>query len=229
MSPILVVGSHNRKKAAELAHLFGRLPLELKTLADFPQTRDVVEDGDSFAANARLKGDQQARHLGQWVLGEDSGLCVDALGGAPGIYSARYAATASDAVPKSDAASTKYDGDEANNECLLFELARLDHPQPLTLAQRSAHYVCHMVLCDPTGTVRAESEGICRGRIRREPAGTSGFGYDPLFEVAEYHQTFGQLGDLVKAALSHRSRAARILLGQLTTLLNHDHWHPICS
>jgi XTP/dITP diphosphohydrolase len=196
--------------------LFEPLGLKIQTLADFPDAIEVVEDGDTFAANARLKATGQAQHLGHWVLGEDSGLAVDALDGAPGIYSARYSG------PQAT--------DRTNNQHLLDELAKLDESaelkggRPLSPAKRSAHYVCHMTLSDPSGAVLAESEAICRGRIRREPVGASGFGYDPLFEIPEYHQTFGQLGDHVKAAISHRSRAAHQLVPQLTALIHTGAW-----
>jgi XTP/dITP diphosphohydrolase len=197
-SRVLVLGTANRKKGAELVELLAPLGLTLKTLADFPQALDVEETGDSFRANATLKAFQQARHLHAWVLGEDSGLSVDALDGAPGIFSARYAA----------AKAT----DEQNNARLLEQMANVPEPR------RTAHYVCHLVLSDPSGAVRAESAGTCQGRIRREPAGSAGFGYDPLFEIPEYHRTFGQLGENVKAVLSHRSRAIEHLLPQLVAL-----------
>jgi XTP/dITP diphosphohydrolase len=168
---------------------------DVVTLDDLTNAIEVVEDGDSFAANAALKASQQARHLACWVLADDSGLMVDALGGAPGVYSARFAGPVAT--------------DEANNARLLAELANLP------LERRTAHYVCHVAVADPTGAIRATSEEICRGRIRFEPAGTNGFGYDPLFEVIEYHRSFGELGSHVKQALSHRSRALRAVLPKL--------------
>ena len=191
----LIIGTHNRKKGAELAELLAPWGFEVVTLDDFPNAIEVVEDGDSFAANAALKATQQAKHLGRWVLADDSGLAVDALGGAPGIYSARYAGP--DAT------------DEANNRRLLADLGNTP------LEKRTAHYVCHVTVADPTGTIRAESHDVCGGRIRFEVSGTGGFGYDPLFEVVEYHRTFGELGSHVKRALSHRSRALRAILPQL--------------
>ena len=196
--PLLVLGTSNRKKAIELRELLEPLGFELKTLADLPEAISVEETGETFAANAALKAVEQAKHLGQWVLGEDSGLAVDALGGAPGVYSARYAGP--DAT------------DEANNQKLLRELA--DVP----LEKRSAHYVCHATLADPNGKIRAESEGHCHGRILFTPSGTEGFGYDPLFEIPEFHRTFGQLGLAVKGILSHRARALRQLIPQLVQL-----------
>ncbi|MEX2316781.1 MAG: non-canonical purine NTP pyrophosphatase [Pirellulales bacterium] len=195
----LVIGTHNRKKGAELADLVARWGFAVVTLADLPGAIDVVEDGDSFTANALLKATQQAKHLGRWVLADDSGLEVDALNGAPGVFSARFAGA--DAT------------DEANNRRLLDELG--DTP----LERRTARYVCHVAVADPAGIVRAESHEVCRGRIRFEAAGTNGFGYDPQFEVVEYRRTFGELGPSVKRAISHRSRALRAILPQLQRLL----------
>jgi XTP/dITP diphosphohydrolase len=194
----LVVGTRNRKKGEELRELLVSRGLDVLTLGDFPDTIDVVEDGDSFAANAELKASQQARHLGHWVLADDSGLEVDALGGAPGIYSARFAGQNA--------------SDEQNNARLLEQLG--DTP----LEKRTARYVCRVAVADPTGIIRAESQGVCRGRIRYEPAGSNGFGYDPLFELVEYNRTFGELGPAVKRALSHRSRALRAILPKLDAL-----------
>jgi XTP/dITP diphosphohydrolase len=136
--------------------------------------------------------------LGQWVLADDSGLEVDALGGAPGVYSARFAGP--DAT------------DLQNNDRLLEQLASTQ------LEKRTARYVCHVAVADPAGTVRAESHDVCHGRIRFEPVGGNGFGYDPLFEVVEYHRTFGELGPHVKRAISHRSRALRAILPKLLAL-----------
>jgi XTP/dITP diphosphohydrolase len=194
----LVIGSTNRKKGQELADMLAPWGFRVVTLADVPGAIDVVEDGDSFAANAVLKAAGQARHLGRWVLADDSGLEVDALNGAPGVYSARYAGQGAT--------------DEENNRRLVDELG------DLPLERRTARYVCHVAVADPTGAIRAESHETCRGRIRFRQAGTNGFGYDPLFEIVEYHRTFGQLGPHVKQALSHRSRALRAILPQLTTL-----------
>jgi XTP/dITP diphosphohydrolase len=200
----LVLGTRNHKKLGELTSLLTPLGLELATLADFRESIEVDETGDSFAANAALKATLQARTLQQWVLGEDSGLAVDALGGAPGIYSARY----------SGAGAT----DERNNERLLRELAALP------IERRTAHYVCSAALADPTGTIHATSEGICRGRILQSPVGTGGFGYDPLFEIVECHQTFGELAPAVKSVLSHRSRAMRALVPPIRELLRNGIW-----
>lgn len=194
-APALVLGTRNSGKVQELRDLLDPLGIEVHSLAAFPQAIDVLEDGETFAANAAKKASQQARALGRWVLAEDSGLCVEALGGEPGVYSARYAGEPCD--------------NQANNQKLLSEL------MSVPLDRRGAHYVCSAAVADPQGVIQATSEAVCRGRIRREPAGAGGFGYDPLFEVPEYHRTFGELGAAVKAALSHRARAFRLLLPQL--------------
>ncbi|MDX1947694.1 MAG: RdgB/HAM1 family non-canonical purine NTP pyrophosphatase [Pirellulaceae bacterium] len=204
MSRVLVLGTHNRKKLGELVELLKPHGFELKTLADFPASVEVEETGDTFAANARLKATVQARAIGQWVLGEDSGLGVDALGGAPGVFSARFSGPGAT--------------DERNNDLLLEKLAAVP-PE-----KRTAHYVCYAALSDPTGQVRAESEGQCRGRILAARAGSGGFGYDPLFEVIEWHRTFGELAPAVKRALSHRSRAMRQLVPMLVALGQGGDW-----
>ncbi len=129
------------------------------------------------------------------MLGEDSGLVLPGLNGRPGVYSARYAGKQGD--------------DAANNARLLAELA------PLPDDRRAAYYVCTAALADPDGNVQAVVEGRCHGVIIREPRGTGGFGYDPLFLIPEYHQTFGELSARVKHALSHRARA----LAQLRPVL----------
>ncbi|GHT14403.1 non-canonical purine NTP pyrophosphatase [Planctomycetales bacterium] len=191
----LVFGTKNKKKGIELAELLLPYHIEVKTLADFEKTLDVIEDGTTFLENARKKASQQAQFLNAWVVGEDSGLCVDALHGAPGILSARFAS-----LSEKENAS-----DESNNRKLL----ELLHDVPLE--KRTAHYTCAAALSDPSGAIRGEAENHCRGRIRFEPSGSGGFGYDPLFEVLEYHQTFGELSAIVKRTISHRARTIREL------------------
>lgn len=202
--PRLVLGTNNRKKGLELAELVAPLGIEVRTLADYPQALAVVEHGDTFAANAALKACQQARHLAEWVLADDSGIAVDALQGRPGVYSARFAGP--DAT------------DDDNNRRLLTEL------ESVPLEQRTAHYVCHATLADPRGTIRAEAEEQCHGRILFAADGAGGFGYDPLFEIIEYHRTFGVLSPVVKACLSHRARAVRKLVPVFRHLIAAGEW-----
>lgn len=195
MPPLLVLGTRNRKKGQEIREILDGLGIEFADLSRWPDLPEVVEDGDTFEANARKKAIELAQRLDHWVLGEDSGLVVPALGGRPGVYSARYAG--------------KHGDDEANNDRLLAELA------PLPEDGRAAYYVCTAALADPAGEVRAVVEGRCQGVIIHERRGSGGFGYDPLFLIREYHHTFGELSPRVKHALSHRARA----LAQLRPLL----------
>ena len=202
--PLLILGTHNAKKGKELYELLDPLPLNIRTLADCDKTLHVVEDGDSFEENAAKKACQQAVHLNAWVLGEDSGLCVDALDGQPGIYSARFAGAEA--------------GDPDNNQLLLERMTAVP------TARRMAHYVCHAILADPQGNIRGSATGKCHGVIRREEVGTHGFGYDPLFEIREYHRTFGELGPQLKRSISHRSRSITQLIPQIRDLLCQGHW-----
>ncbi len=196
---VLVVGSGNRKKAAELVDLLAPRGIDCLTLADFDDPLSVEESGVSFAENAAIKASRQAMHLSCWVLADDAGLVVDALDGAPGLFSARYAG------PRAS--------DGQNRDKLLHALAGVP------LDERTARFVCHLALADPTGQVLAESSGQCSGRIRLSEAGCGGFGYDPLFEVVEYHRTFGELSGVVKSCLSHRARAARAILPRIVELV----------
>lgn len=200
--PQIVLGSRNRKKIGEIAELFAPHGIELIGVSEFPDVPDVVEDGDSFAANAAKKATEVAKRLNQWVIAEDSGLCVDALGGAPGIYSARYAG--------------EHGADDENNEKLLREL------QAVPVERRTAYYVCYAVLSDPTGQVRLSSEGRCGGRILTSYHGEHGFGYDPLFLVPEFHKTFGQLSPVVKRHVSHRAKAFERLIPQIVRLFENS-------
>ena len=205
--PQIVLGSRNQKKIGEIAELFAPHGIDLIGVRDFPDVPDVVEDGDSFAANAAKKATEVARLLNRWVIAEDSGLCVDALGGAPGIFSARYAG--------------EHGADANNNEKLLRELA------PIPSEKRTAYYVCYAVLSDPTGQVRLSSEGRCGGRILTQYLGEHGFGYDPLFLVQEFHQTFGQLSPAVKRHISHRAKAFERLIPQIQRLFEAVRTNPL--
>ncbi|MFK8113924.1 MAG: RdgB/HAM1 family non-canonical purine NTP pyrophosphatase [Rubripirellula sp.] len=195
----LVLGTHNAKKLIELRLLLPEDQINLTSLAEIPGSLDVEETGDSFTANAALKATEQAKHLGRWVLAEDSGLTVDALQGQPGIFSARYAG--------------EHGNDEANNDRLLAELANVPDEK------RGAKFNCYLCLSDPSGNVRLEGRGTVAGRIASERSGGGGFGYDPLFVIREYHQTFGELDLVVKRAISHRSRALRSFVPKLMKLV----------
>jgi XTP/dITP diphosphohydrolase len=198
----IVVGTRNKKKGREIATLISppwehhpRLArLVARTLDEWPDLPEVIEDTGTFAGNAGKKASETAKALGLWVVADDSGLAVNALGGAPGVDSAIYAGT--------------HGEDEANNRLLVANMAEVPDER------RSAAFICTLALADPSGSIRLEAEGKCRGRLTREPRGERGFGYDPLFLIPEYHRTFGELSPLVKAHLSHRARAfARLRMG----------------
>ncbi|WP_437187889.1 non-canonical purine NTP pyrophosphatase [Planctomicrobium sp. SH668] len=198
--PTVVLASRNLKKSAEIRALLAPFGIPLKPVSDFPEAKDVVEDGDSFRANADKKSTQTAIQTGCWSIGEDSGLRVDALNGAPGIFSARF--------------SGENATDAANNAKLIEEL------RSTPLEKRGAEYVCHISVSDPQGNVRLNIEATCRGLIAEQPAGENGFGYDPHFMVREYHRTFGELSPLVKQQLSHRARAFSRLIPLLLKTLS---------
>lgn len=195
----VVLASRNRKKTGEMADLLSPLGIQLLCAADFPHLPEVVEDGSTFAENAAKKAIQTALALGQWAIGEDSGLMVDAMEGRPGIYSARY----------SDPGAT----DERNNLKLQHELSGIP------AERRGAGYVCSVALADPLGAIRVTAQDTCRGRIITDPRGSNGFGYDPYFLIPEYHRTFGELSATVKQRLSHRARAfAKFIPDMMRTL-----------
>lgn len=198
MIDTIVLGTRNRKKRRELEQLLEDYQIAIKTLDDFPDTGEVDEDGNSFAENAAKKAREYAQATGHWTICDDSGISVDYLNGAPGIHSARFAGNDGD--------------DQANNRLLLEKM------EGVPRSKRGAHYTCHIALADPKGEIRLTTERICRGVLRTEADGQGGFGYDPLFELPEYHTTFGQLGIAAKRLLSHRARAMRDFLNAFQKL-----------
>jgi XTP/dITP diphosphohydrolase len=200
----LVLGTTNKKKIIEMRGLLEPLGFDILTLSDFPDAPEVDENGTTFIENAQIKAREQAKRLGLWTIGEDSGLCVPALGGKPGIYSARYSGPGAT--------------DATNNTLLLEHMQHLEHEA------RHAFYVSTIALSDPHGEIWLEASGECHGRLLKEHRGSGGFGYDPLFEVIEYHQTFAELGLAVKSAISHRARSLRRFLRGLTELIDANQW-----
>lgn len=198
-SKILLLGTNNRKKIVELVNTLEPRGFEIKTPSDFPDAFDVDETGTTFMENARLKAISQAVHRGLWAIGEDSGLCVKALDGRPGIYSARFSGPTAT--------------DQSNNVLLL------DRMRSVPDGQRQAYYVSTIALADPSGCIHIETHGECYGRILTSPRGESGFGYDPLFEIEAYQKTFAELGLDVKRAISHRAHALREFLNRLDALI----------
>jgi XTP/dITP diphosphohydrolase len=182
----LIVATKNPGKAREIADILSHLPLEVLYLQDFPQIPDIVEDGETFRDNACKKAETVLRHTGGIVLADDSGLEVDALGGEPGVHSARYAGEEA--------------SDSANNAKLLQNLAGVP------AHKRTARFCCAIAIAAP-GQETSIVEGYCRGIIAGGPRGDGGFGYDPLFLVPAYDKTFAELPPDVKNEISHRSRA----------------------
>lgn len=184
--PLLTLASGNRHKCDEFELMLG---MPIRSLKDLPDAPDFVEDGASFEANALIKARGLRDLTGEWALADDSGLAVDALDGAPGIHSARFAG--------------EHGNDAANNRLLLEKLADVQ--------DRTARFVCVLALCGPAGeewVIRGE----CVGQIARAASGEAGFGYDPLFHPRGYSQSFAALGEEVKHRISHRSVALAKLL-----------------
>ena len=184
----IVVATRNKKKLAEIKELTKDLGLKVLSLEDFPDAPYIREDGLTFSENADKKALKIARFSGRLTLGEDSGLCVDALGGAPGIASARF--------------SGRDKSDLKNNLKVLRLL------ESIPLKKRSAHYVCAVSLADKDGIV-GRSVGKCIGRIGFEMKGNRGFGYDPIFVIPKHQKTFAQLGENIKHTMSHRYKALK--------------------
>ena len=194
MSLELVIASKNAGKIREIRAIFADLPVAVVELPGLP---DVVEDGDSFRANAVKKAVQIAKVSKRWALADDSGLEVDALGGRPGIHSARWSGK----------------GDEANNELLLAELAGVPDEK------RTARYRAVVVVATPKGEVVAEADGVFEGRIGHERRGSGGFGYDPLFVLPWHGKTVAELPSELKNRISHRAQALERIRAPLTRAL----------
>ena len=193
---VLVIASGNAGKVREFGALLADLGLQTQPQ---PVGLEVDETGTTFAANARLKAQAVALATGQWALADDSGLSVEALGGIPGVHSARYA-----------------DSDAARIARLLRELAAAGAHSP---SARGARFSAALALANPNGDIVLEVEGHCPGQILEAPRGEGGFGYDPVFFVPEADLTFAEMPRGLKAELGHRGRAFALLKAQLQALL----------
>lgn len=198
----IVLATRNRKKIEEIRRIAANLPIMVLSLDDLPDCPDVVEDQDTFEGNASKKALEISRCTGRPALSDDSGLAVDVLGGAPGVYSARYAP---DAVNGND---------PKNYLKLLKDLASTPEEK------RNARFVCCIALAFPDGEVRTFF-GYAEGRIGREAKGKQGFGYDPVFVPAGHDRTFAEMEPKEKDALSHRGKAIDKLAEFLRNFLNH--------
>lgn len=190
-APRLIVATRNAHKTAEIRSMLGG-KFEVVDATAFPQFPEIEETGTTFLENARLKAEGISRLIDGWVLSDDSGLAVDALDGAPGVW------------------SSSFGGEEGNNEKNNARLIR----EMSGKTDRTARFLCTMVLA-LDGKERANFSGAVEGAIIDEPRGSEGFGYDPLFIPTGYDRTFSELGDEIKNTLSHRSRA----LAQITDWL----------
>lgn len=193
----IVLATTNQGKAKEFAVLLQGLPVEIETLKDYPEIGDIVEDGQTFKENTLIKARTVAKATGKLAVADDSGLMVDALDGAPGIYSARFAGE---------------DKNDAKNTAKLLALLQ-DTPQEA----RGAQFCCAIAIVLPDGR-EYTTEGICRGEIAFAPAGDGGFGYDPVFLVPQWGKTFAELTMSEKNAISHRGKAnaqALVILREL--------------
>jgi XTP/dITP diphosphohydrolase len=187
----LLVATTNRGKLTEIAGFLAPLQIDLLSLNDLNHPPAVVEDGDTFEANALKKARTLAAFSGVATLADDSGLEVEALGGAPGVHSARYSG------PEAD--------DARNNAKLLAELARVPE------ARRAARFVCVLAVIVPRASTERLFRAECTGRIALAPRGTRGFGYDPLFFYPPLGRTFGELEPETKSRVSHRGLALKQL------------------
>lgn len=199
----MIFATSNPHKVEEARAILAPLGIELQSLADVGcQLPEPEEDGATFEDNARLKARYYARHLGVSCLAEDSGIEVDALGGAPGVFSARFAGVQ----------GSRAERDQANNERLLRELAGVP------TQQRGARFVCALAVADPSGRIHAEARGHYPGVIADAPRGTNGFGYDPLLFLPDRGCTSAELTPGEKHARSHRGAALRQLAQELQRL-----------
>jgi XTP/dITP diphosphohydrolase len=189
----LVISTKNKGKIAEFKQMLEKKELNVKSLLDYPNIPDIIEDGLTFSENAAKKAETLARYLQCTVIADDSGLVVDALDGRPGVYSARYAGDEKN--------------DSANMEKVLREL--VDIPSE----DRTARFVCVIAVARPNEKTLI-FEGSCEGLITSEPRGSNGFGYDPIFYIPELEKTMAQLSAEEKNKQSHRANALKNLFAK---------------
>jgi len=195
-SILLVIATRNHGKIHEIGELLKNFPLKLKNLDDFGSIPDVIEDGDTFDENAYKKASFTARILGLPALADDSGLLVEALGGAPGIHSARYA------------------GENATDEQRCSKILHKMEGQ----TNRKAAFECVISIAVPSG-LALTYEARCEGLVAMRPAGLNGFGYDPIFYYPPLKKTFAELSRAEKSQISHRGKALRELQGEFDKVL----------
>jgi XTP/dITP diphosphohydrolase len=193
---IIVLATTNKGKTTEFKELLKDFPIEIKDLSDFGPIPEIIEDGDTFDDNAYKKASFTAKVLGFPAMADDSGLCVEALDGAPGVYSARYAGEAAT---------------DAQNVAKLLDALKDEE-------NRKAAFECVISIAVPTGAALTY-ENRCEGILTREPAGENGFGYDPLFFFPELNKTFAQLSIAEKAEISHRGKALKEVSNEMDKII----------
>ncbi len=195
----ILIATKNPGKVRELSGLLAGMPITLRSLNDFKNIIEPDETGSTFSENAVLKAKSYALQTGLWTVADDSGLVVEALGGAPGVFSARYA------------------GEDANDadriEKLLIALDKTKNAGDG--GGRAAKFVCAMAIADSEGIVKYQTEGVCRGVISTEPRGANGFGYDSIFIPEGFTETFAEMADEIKQKISHRAHASQKIISYL--------------
>lgn len=209
---VIVIATKNEGKVKEFAHAFAKLGIEVKSLFDYPAIPDIVEDGETFIDNAKIKAKVTGDFIGVPVLADDSGLAVDALNGAPGVYSARYSGEGAT--------------DARNNEKLIHELnrigAKLDEPNlpDGSVCLSHGQFICALALYFPENSQFIIAEGSAAGIITDKPHGDGGFGYDPHFYVPTLGVSMAELSKEEKGKISHRGEALKKLMPQVQQLFN---------
>ncbi|MBU0969328.1 MAG: XTP/dITP diphosphatase [Proteobacteria bacterium] len=196
MKQIIVLATTNKGKTKEIREMLKDFPIQIKNLSDFGPIPEVIEDGLTFDDNAYKKASFTAKVLGYPAMADDSGLCVQALDGAPGVYSARYAGE---------------NATDADNVQKLLDALKNEE-------NRKAAFQCVISIAVPTGAALTY-EGRCEGILTREPAGDNGFGYDPLFFFPGLNKTFAQLSIAEKSEVSHRGRALKEVSDEMDKIL----------
>jgi XTP/dITP diphosphohydrolase len=194
----ILIATNNQGKVKEIKNLLKDSPIKIRSLREFPHVEDVEETEETFTGNAVLKAKTYSLKTNLWALADDSGLEVEVLNNAPGVFSARYA------------------GNNASNEEKINKV--LDEIEKSDGKQRNARFICVMALTDEKGNVKMISEGVCEGTIAAKPCGINGFGYDSIFIPENFHRTFGELSDEIKQSISHRNKAIKKIIDFLRNL-----------
>ena len=188
----LLIASKNQGKIREFKQLLADLPITLRSAAEFEEIPEPEETGETFADNAILKARYYAEKTGLISLADDSGLAVDALNGAPGVFSARYV------------------GADATNAAKIDRL--LSELDEIAIEKRTARFICAMAIANQSGEILNLAEGVCEGKIAFQPSGTNGFGYDPIFVPDGFSESFGNISNEIKHKISHRGQATEKII-----------------